>query len=233
MSVVRHLLSHGASWRSFESPGFTHICAKGRNGWLKVKRATSKKKMRSKLHAVKAEMRLRMHQPIPEQGRWLASFLQGHYNYYAVPDNIEALRGFRQQVIRHWRHTLSRRSQKGRITWERTRRLADRWLPHPPGTPSSRPRRALTPEPKGGAQCVRRARWDLCGGPLATAVPTAIAPGPDGQTIEALLEQWPVVLPKLQADLLSGHVSAWRDPPGVHSQGGGRAARAWDSRRDR
>jgi group II intron reverse transcriptase/maturase len=30
------------------------------------------------------------------------------------------------------------------------------------------------------------------------------APGPDGQTIEALLEQWPVVAPRLQADLLSG-----------------------------
>jgi len=30
------------------------------------------------------------------------------------------------------------------------------------------------------------------------------APGPDGQTIEALCEQWLVVLPKLQADLLQG-----------------------------
>jgi RNA-directed DNA polymerase len=30
------------------------------------------------------------------------------------------------------------------------------------------------------------------------------APGPDGQTIEALLERWPVVLPRLQADLLAG-----------------------------
>jgi len=30
------------------------------------------------------------------------------------------------------------------------------------------------------------------------------APGPDGQTIEALLEQWPVVLPRLEADLLAG-----------------------------
>jgi RNA-directed DNA polymerase len=30
------------------------------------------------------------------------------------------------------------------------------------------------------------------------------APGPDGQTIEALLERWPVVLPRLQADLLQG-----------------------------
>ena len=30
------------------------------------------------------------------------------------------------------------------------------------------------------------------------------APGPDGQTIAALLEQWSVVLPRLQADLLAG-----------------------------
>ena len=48
--------------------------------------------MRSKLRAVKTEMRRRMHLPIPEQGRWLASVLQGHYNYYAVPDNSEAIR---------------------------------------------------------------------------------------------------------------------------------------------
>src|SRR5919108_5857836 len=30
------------------------------------------------------------------------------------------------------------------------------------------------------------------------------APGPDGQTIEALCEQWPTVLRKLRADLLAG-----------------------------
>ncbi len=30
------------------------------------------------------------------------------------------------------------------------------------------------------------------------------APGPDGQTIEALRERWPTVLPRLQADLLGG-----------------------------
>jgi group II intron reverse transcriptase/maturase len=116
---------------TFEFLGFTHICAKGRHGRFKVRRVTSKKKMRAKLKSVKTEMRLRMHDPIPEQGRWLARVLQGHYEYYAVPDNIEAMRGFRERVIRHWRHALSRRSQKGRLTWERTRCLADRWLPQP------------------------------------------------------------------------------------------------------
>jgi hypothetical protein len=41
--------------------------------------------MRAKLKSVRAEMRRRMHLPIPDQGRWLASVLAGHYRYYAVP----------------------------------------------------------------------------------------------------------------------------------------------------
>jgi len=116
---------------TFEFLGLTHICATDRHGRFKLKRVTSKKKMRAKLKSVKTEMRRRMHHPIPDQGRWLARVLAGHYNYYAVPDNSEALRAFRYRVIRHWRHALRHRSQKGRITWERTRRLADRWLPRP------------------------------------------------------------------------------------------------------
>jgi RNA-directed DNA polymerase len=116
---------------TFEFLGLTHICAKDRHGRFKLKRVTSKKKMRAKLKSVKAEMRRRMHLPIPEQARWLAGVLQGHYIYYAVPDNSEALQCFRRQVLRHWRKALGRRSQKGRIPWERMYRLADRWLPKP------------------------------------------------------------------------------------------------------
>jgi RNA-directed DNA polymerase len=116
---------------TFDFLGLSHICAEDRHGRFKLKRVTSKKKMRSKLKSVKAEMRRRMHLPIPEQARWLARVLQGHYNYYAVPDNSEALRGFREAVIRLWRKALARRSQKGRITWERMYRLAARWLPQP------------------------------------------------------------------------------------------------------
>jgi len=74
----------------------------------------------------------RRHLPIPDQGRWLASVLRGHYNYYAVPDNNEALRGFRYRVVRHWLRALRRRSQRTRrLNWDRMRRLAERWLPQP------------------------------------------------------------------------------------------------------
>jgi group II intron reverse transcriptase/maturase len=114
---------------TFEFLGLTHICAKTRNGRFKLKRVTSKKKMRAKLHSVKTEMRRRWHHSIPEQGHWLASVLAGHYRYYAVPDNIRALQALREAIIRLWIKALRRRSQRSRMTWERMRRIADRWLP--------------------------------------------------------------------------------------------------------
>ena len=114
---------------TFSFLGFTHICAKTRKGRFKLKRVTSKKKMRAKLHQLKDEMRRRMHQPIPDQGRWLGSVLRGHFNYYAVPDNGKALSTFRTRLIRLWLASLRRRSQRTRVTWERMARFASRWLP--------------------------------------------------------------------------------------------------------
>jgi group II intron reverse transcriptase/maturase len=114
---------------TFQFLGFTHICAKTKAGRFKLKRVTHKKRMRAKLREVKAEMRRRMHLPIPEQGHWLRSVLQGHFNYFAVPDNSQALFVFRRHVVRHWRRSLSRRSQRAYVTWERMDRIAARWLP--------------------------------------------------------------------------------------------------------
>jgi RNA-directed DNA polymerase len=116
---------------TFDFLGFTHICAKTRNGRFKLKRVTSKKRLRAKLQSVKAELRRRMHLPIPEQGKWLAQVMRGHFAYYAIPDNSTALRTFRYEVTRYWLHTLRRRSQKTRMTWERMRRITERWLPRP------------------------------------------------------------------------------------------------------
>ena len=117
---------------TFRFLGFTHICGKTRKaGRFKLMRLTDSKRVRRKLLAVKREMAKRMHLPIPEQGRWLASVLSGHYRYYAVPDNIEALAAFRKGIVRHWLKTLRRRSQRHRLTWKRMGLLADRWLPQP------------------------------------------------------------------------------------------------------
>jgi RNA-directed DNA polymerase len=119
----------GRKPETFEFLGFTHICAKTRDGRFKLMRITSKKRMRAKLREVKTELRRRRHLPIPEQGRWLASVVRGHFAYYAVPDNSLALRSFRARVIWHWRKALRHRSQRTRLTWKRMFRIANRWLP--------------------------------------------------------------------------------------------------------
>jgi len=114
---------------TFDFLGFTHICARTRKGWFTVKRITIAKRMRAKLKQVNTELKRRRHDPVPEQGAWLRSVVQGHLVYYAVPGNTDAVQEFRTQAARHWYKALRRRSQKTRLTWARMNRLADRWLP--------------------------------------------------------------------------------------------------------
>jgi group II intron reverse transcriptase/maturase len=114
---------------TFDFLGFTHVCGKTRNGRFWLRRITISKRMRAKLAAVNEQLKLRRHQPIPVQGRWLASVVRGHFAYYAVPGNIDAVSAFRTQVTRNWLKALRRRSHKTSITWERMNRLATRWLP--------------------------------------------------------------------------------------------------------
>ena len=114
---------------TFDFLGFTHICAKMRDGRFWVRRITVSKRMRAKLAEVKDQLRQRMHQPVPEQGRWLGSVVRGHCAYYAVPGNRKAVAAFRTQVTRHWHAALRRRSQRSRLDWKRMNRLATRWLP--------------------------------------------------------------------------------------------------------
>ena len=116
---------------TFNFLGFTHICGKKRKGQFCVLRQTMKKRMRAKLKALEIEMKRRMHMPTPEQGQWLRSVLMGHYQYYGVPRNYPAMGTFRQAVVRLWRRSLERRSQKGHISWERMSRLTQKWLPYP------------------------------------------------------------------------------------------------------
>jgi group II intron reverse transcriptase/maturase len=114
---------------TFNFLGFTHICGETRSGKFSILRQTIRKRMLAKLKAVKAELRRRMHDPIPEVGTWLRSVVAGHIRYYGVPSNGQALCTFRRQVGRFWHRVLSRRSQKGRVLWARMRRLIAHWLP--------------------------------------------------------------------------------------------------------
>jgi group II intron reverse transcriptase/maturase len=117
---------------TFNFLGFTHICVKKRsNGMYTVLRQTIRKRLQAKLNAVKTELQRRMHEPIPKQGKWLRAVVGGHSRYYGVPRNQPALAVFRFRVGWLWHRSLSRRSQNGRVLWDRMRRLITRWLPMP------------------------------------------------------------------------------------------------------
>jgi group II intron reverse transcriptase/maturase len=114
---------------TFDFLGFTHLCGTSKKGRFWLRRITITKRMRTKLREVNDQLKRRRHQPIPEQGQWLASVVRGHRAYYAVPGNTDAVAAFRTQTTRHWYKALRRRSQRTRLNWERMNRLANRWLP--------------------------------------------------------------------------------------------------------
>jgi hypothetical protein len=115
---------------TFNFLGFTHICGRKRsNGRYTVIRQTIRKRLQAKLSEVKAELKRRMHDPVPEVGKWLRSVVGGHFRYYGVPMNGQALLLFRFQVGWLWQRAVSRRSQNGRVRWDRMRRLIDLYLP--------------------------------------------------------------------------------------------------------
>jgi len=116
---------------TFTFLGFTYICGRSRRGHFQLQRKTRRDRQRAKLQDIKAELRRRMHQPIPLQGSWLRQVITGHFAYYAVPTNARALSAFRHYVTDLWRRTLRRRSQKDGFTWARMTKLAAGWLPEP------------------------------------------------------------------------------------------------------
>ena len=114
---------------TFTFLGFTHICGQSRTGRFQVMRRTMAQRLRAKLTTIKAELGIRRHQPVPQQGAWLRSVLLGHYQYYGVPFNAKALQQFRKEVSHLWQRSLSRRSQKGYVNWTRMSRYVDKWFP--------------------------------------------------------------------------------------------------------
>lgn len=116
---------------TFTFLGFTHICGKTRDGRFAVFRRTIKKRMHAKVKEIKDELKRRMHDSIRDLGQWLKAVVTGHYRYYGVPGNKQALGDFRYLISKRWIRTLRRRGQKGLINWKEMTKLIDRWLPLP------------------------------------------------------------------------------------------------------
>jgi RNA-directed DNA polymerase len=62
---------------------------------------------------------------VEEQASAINQMLRGHFNYYGLAGNARKLQDFWDFTWREWKHSLSKRSQKGKLTWEAFQSLLD------------------------------------------------------------------------------------------------------------
>jgi group II intron reverse transcriptase/maturase len=99
--------------------GFTHHWRVSRKGNWVVSRKTAKDRFTRALRSVAQWCRMWRHLPLRQQASVLAAKLRGHYAYFGIAGNSEAIQRFRYEVERVWRKWLSRRSQKAYLDWSR------------------------------------------------------------------------------------------------------------------
>ena len=128
------LVRAGAPHRpgTFDVLGFTHYWNRSHTGKWIVRRATAKDRFRRALRRVGDWCLKHRHDDLRAQQRTLAQKLKGHYGYYGITGNYERLQRFSHEVKRVWRKRLCRRSQRGRLDWDRMNALLKRYaLPQP------------------------------------------------------------------------------------------------------
>ena len=109
----------GEKPEEFTFLGFTHYCGKTKEGYFKVKRRTSRKKLTASLRkftdwARKARHVLRKWEML----RAARSRVIGHLSYYAITDNSERCSFFVYRTTRILYKWLNRKSQRKAYTWE-------------------------------------------------------------------------------------------------------------------
>lgn len=117
---------------TFDLLGFTHYWAKSLRGSWVVKRKTAQSRFGRALKRVCEWCRCNRHLPVPVQHQSLSQKLRGHYAYFGITGNGNALGRFLYEVTRSWRLWLDRRSQRAKMTWPRFEKLLERYpLPKP------------------------------------------------------------------------------------------------------
>ncbi|MFO0547490.1 MAG: group II intron reverse transcriptase/maturase [Polyangiaceae bacterium] len=122
----------GEGGRTFDLLGFSHGWGLSRKGKWTLKRKTAKDRLSRALRRIKEWCRMHRHDPVGVQQRDLERKLNGHYAYYGITPNFDAIKRFQHEVKAIWKKWLSRRSNSRRFTWETMEKLLERYpLPKP------------------------------------------------------------------------------------------------------
>ncbi len=117
---------------TFDLLGFTHYWGRSRRGFWVLMRQTASKRLSRAVHGIAQWCRRNRHLPVREQHAKLSQKVRGHYAYYGITGNSQALRCFLLAVHRAWRKWLDRRNRQREMTWDRFNRLLKRYPLPPP-----------------------------------------------------------------------------------------------------
>jgi group II intron reverse transcriptase/maturase len=124
-------IGHRHEPQSFDMLGFTHFWGRSlKRNWI-VKRKTAKGRFGRAVRRIALWCRKHRHQKVTTQHATLTRKLRGHYAYYGITGNADALNRFRHRVERVWQKWLNRRSARNHMPWPRFKRLLLRY-PLPP-----------------------------------------------------------------------------------------------------
>jgi RNA-directed DNA polymerase len=108
---------------TFDFLGFTHYWDKTRKGRWVIRRQTSRKRFSRSLKAINQGCRKNLHEPLRVQVEALGRKRKGHFGYYGITGNYDALARYRWEVVRVWRKWLARRGDPQGMPWARLNRL--------------------------------------------------------------------------------------------------------------
>ena len=114
----RNAKSRGGKPETMYFLGFTHYCTTSRKGRFMVGRKTEKSRLRRSMSNLQNRIREAMHWNVGVQIDRINRTLRGHYNYYGMGGNYQSLAKVYNLAVLYLRKMLSRRSQKGYMTWE-------------------------------------------------------------------------------------------------------------------
>lgn len=116
---------------TFDFLGFTHYWGKTRKGLWAIKRKTASSRFSRALRRIAEWCRWNRHEPLRVQHEALSRKLRGHYAFYGITGNSDALCRFAYLVKSLWYKWLARRGRR-RMTWSRFYAIDQRFrLPGP------------------------------------------------------------------------------------------------------
>lgn len=110
---------------SFDFLGFTISNGKTRKGYYMVNYTTSKKKSKIKHKEISDYIKAKRTTKPKDLIKEINSKLRGIFNYYGISGNYKWMINFRNYVMKILKKWLSRRSQKGKISWKKLRRIIE------------------------------------------------------------------------------------------------------------